>query len=285
MAITLERLRAFCAVVDSGSFTAAARQLVTSKAAVSSHVKALEAHCGVQLLRRELHGVKLTSEGQAFYDLARHILQDLDRLERLTARLTTRRHIVLGWAPSAAKPNLFADILRRLGSGSQVSIRFAGSHDIAERVRRGELDAGVVAAAAAPDLASMPVLADRIVLAASMPGVTLDDPDRCPAILVYSEDCCMYRQLVREYPQLRGRLVVINDLFIIKQGVLAGYGVSFLPRWCIESELQAGILFALPVSNTEHTMRWSLIFPYPRDSDTTIRPYSIPAVLGAPLAC
>lgn len=271
MAITLERLRAFCAVVARGSFSAAARDLFTSKAALSSHVKALEAHCGVQLLRREPRCVKPTPQGEVFYDLARHILQDLDRLERISRRLAAQQHIILGWAPSAAKPNLFADVLRHLGGGSHVSIRFAGSYDIVDRIRRGELDAGVAVAEAALDLASIPLLTERIVLAASTPGVTITDPDRCPAILVYSDGCWTYRQLVQNYPQLRHRFVAMDDLFTIIQGVLAGYGVSFLPRWCIESELQTGTVVTLPAPSMERTVQWSLIFPRSPGPDTNSR--------------
>ena len=46
----LDQMEAFIRVVDTGSFTAAARQWGRSKAVVSKYINALEAHLGVELL-------------------------------------------------------------------------------------------------------------------------------------------------------------------------------------------------------------------------------------------
>ena len=51
-----EELQAFVAVVETGSFTAAADRLDTAKSAVSRRVSSLEDRLGVQLLRRTPRG-------------------------------------------------------------------------------------------------------------------------------------------------------------------------------------------------------------------------------------
>ena len=50
--INVGQLRAFLSVLEEGGFTAAARELAVTPAAVSQHVAALEAHLGVKLFRR-----------------------------------------------------------------------------------------------------------------------------------------------------------------------------------------------------------------------------------------
>ncbi|ASL48794.1 HTH-type transcriptional regulator PgrR (plasmid) [Burkholderia sp. AD24] len=58
---------AFVAVVDSGSFAAAARELGVPRSTVSARVAALEARLGVRLLRRSTRQVALTEDGEVWY--------------------------------------------------------------------------------------------------------------------------------------------------------------------------------------------------------------------------
>jgi len=76
-----EDLQAFVAVVETGSFTAAADRLDTAKSAVSRRVSALEERLGVQLLRRTTRVLNLTDTGQSFYEHSSRILADLDEAE------------------------------------------------------------------------------------------------------------------------------------------------------------------------------------------------------------
>ena len=76
-----EELQAFVAVVEAGSFTAAAERLDSAKSAVSRRVSALEDRLGVQLLRRTTRQLNLTDTGQSFYEHSARILADLDEAE------------------------------------------------------------------------------------------------------------------------------------------------------------------------------------------------------------
>ena len=76
-----QELRAFVAVVETGSFTAAAERLDSAKSAVSRRVSALEDRLGVQLLRRTTRRLNLTDTGQSFYEHSARILADLDEAE------------------------------------------------------------------------------------------------------------------------------------------------------------------------------------------------------------
>jgi len=77
----LEDLHAFVAVVETGSFTAAALRLGADKSALSRRVAALEARLGVQLLRRTTRSLNLTETGRSFYERATRILADLEEAE------------------------------------------------------------------------------------------------------------------------------------------------------------------------------------------------------------
>jgi DNA-binding transcriptional LysR family regulator len=74
-------LEAFIAVVEAGSFTAAAERLDVAKSAVSRRVNALEERLGVQLLRRTTRRLNLTETGKSFYEHSARIVADLDEAE------------------------------------------------------------------------------------------------------------------------------------------------------------------------------------------------------------
>ena len=81
-----EDLQTFVAVVEAGSFTAAAARLDTAKSAVSRRVSALEERLGVQLLRRTTRHLSLTDSGKSFYERSARILADLDEAESAIAQ-------------------------------------------------------------------------------------------------------------------------------------------------------------------------------------------------------
>lgn len=75
---SLDDIRAFCAVVEFGTVSAAARLLGETKGGVSRRVSRLERHLGVGLLARTPRAVTPTEEGAAFYIKARDGLRLLD---------------------------------------------------------------------------------------------------------------------------------------------------------------------------------------------------------------
>jgi DNA-binding transcriptional LysR family regulator len=76
-----EDLQAFVAVVEAGSFTAAADRLGMAKSAVSRRMSSLEERLGVQLLQRTTRRLHLTDTGRSFYERSARILADLDEAE------------------------------------------------------------------------------------------------------------------------------------------------------------------------------------------------------------
>lgn len=71
---TIARLRAFVAVADTGSVRAAAARLVLTESAVSASIAALARDVGVNLVRREGRGIRLTPAGERYAADARTIL-------------------------------------------------------------------------------------------------------------------------------------------------------------------------------------------------------------------
>lgn len=78
-----EALTIFVRVAELASFTRAAAQLGVQKARVSTSVQALETELGTRLLQRTTRSVRMTPDGQAFYERCKIVLADLDELGTL----------------------------------------------------------------------------------------------------------------------------------------------------------------------------------------------------------
>lgn len=77
----LECDRMFVAVVDMGSFAAAATRLGTSSGQASKLVSRLEASLGVQLLMRTTRALSLSEAGRAYYERVKSLIEEFDILD------------------------------------------------------------------------------------------------------------------------------------------------------------------------------------------------------------
>jgi DNA-binding transcriptional LysR family regulator len=82
--IVLDRLecdRMFAAVIDTGSFAAAAKRLGTSTGQASKLVSRLEKELGVQLIMRTTRALGLSEVGRAYYERIKGIIEEFDALD------------------------------------------------------------------------------------------------------------------------------------------------------------------------------------------------------------
>jgi len=85
----IETMRAFQAVAQEGSFTAAARRLGISTKLASKYVQQLEARLETQLFNRTTRSVSLTDVGTAYLERCRPILEQVDELDALVQERQT----------------------------------------------------------------------------------------------------------------------------------------------------------------------------------------------------
>jgi DNA-binding transcriptional LysR family regulator len=78
----LAAMRAFVAIVDEGSLSAAAQALDRAPPTMVRTLATLEAHLGVRLLVRTTRRMSLTEEGRVYLDRCRRILADVDEAEQ-----------------------------------------------------------------------------------------------------------------------------------------------------------------------------------------------------------
>lgn len=169
----LQQLRYVVAVAEQRHFTRAAAALHVSQPSVSSAVRDLERELGAPLFHRERGGVTVTPAGAVFLPWARQALADLER-----SRVEVRELLGLrgGTLSLGATPSLTTGLLPPVLAGFRarwpavgLSLREAGSSDLASAVAAGTLDAAlVILPAAAPGLVTTPLAVEELVLAVAV---------------------------------------------------------------------------------------------------------------------
>ena len=243
--LSLQQIRCFCSALELGSFTAAAEALRVSQPAVAEQIRKLEHALGADLFVRAGRGVVATEAGRAFAQDAARSLRAVEDAAGSVGELTELRGgtVALGifGEPSAWRVDeLVAAFLRR---HPDVSIRLVGlnSSSIAGRVRRGELEAGVVLLPIDDEkLDVRPIVRDEVLYVSASPErtrrpATIERLAETPLIFYDAEsadDDPIRRQLAERAQALGVRLrpkveVELKDIAL--RLVAAGLGDTYLP--------------------------------------------------------
>jgi len=269
------QLAAFCAVVERRSFSQAAERLHVTQPAVSLQVRALEKRLGTQLFDRSGRQVEPTEAGWRLYRGAQRLLALEEQLVSDVAASSEGElegHLVIGASTGPAAivlPVLLCEFQKE-HPRTRVVLTVSDTQNVVEHVATRELELGIVGAARRHrGVRFEPFFSDQVILACP-PGhrfagrtVTLEELRDEPLILM--QEGAGVRQIVED--ALRKRATRLRDLDVrlelglqesVRRAVEAGYGVTFISRAAIESNLEAGTLVEARVRDLELTREISL---------------------------
>jgi DNA-binding transcriptional LysR family regulator len=115
MWITIEQLECLKAVSDHGSINAASDQLHKAKSAVSYSINKLEEQVGFRVLDRAEYRIKLTSQGSAFLEKAKPLLEQLQRLKTDVQQIASGLETKIAMSATAIFPtNVITRVIKKL---------------------------------------------------------------------------------------------------------------------------------------------------------------------------
>ncbi|MER6246301.1 LysR family transcriptional regulator [Streptomyces griseorubiginosus] len=147
--VHLRDLRYFLAVAEDLHFTRAADRLYVSQPALSKQIRSLERQLGVELFRRDRHGVRLTEAGEALLPHARQVLQAWAAADTAmaSARAAGRGTLVVGMSTSPGRGGLLPAIRSRFTAAhpeAVVRLRQMGWQDPTAGLADGETEVAFV---------------------------------------------------------------------------------------------------------------------------------------------
>jgi DNA-binding transcriptional LysR family regulator len=270
------QLAAFCAVVERRSFSQAAEQLGVTQPAVSLQVRSLEKRLGAQLLDRSGRRVEPTEAGARLYRGAQRLLaleqQVLDEVAAegdgdLSGALT----MGASTGPAAVVvPRLLGEF-QRAHHAVRVALEVHDTRMVVELVAERRLELGIVGAAPRHRAVRFePFAYDEVVLVCPprhrFAGRTIDVHELTSESLVVMQEGAGVRRIVED--ELRRLGVRLRDLDprlelglqeSVRSAVLAGYGVTFISRAAVESDLASGALAEARVEGMDGRREISLV--------------------------
>ncbi|MFJ3483319.1 LysR family transcriptional regulator [Pseudomonas sp. NPDC090202] len=253
----LRSLEVYVAVIESGSFTAAARALDISAVMVGKYIQELEQGLAAQLIQRTTRQMRVTESGQAFYAEARQVLEQLRRayesveglqsapsgLLRISAPMTLGSSVV---AP------LVADFLLAC---PQVRVELILNNNPVDLLQEGFDAAFRIARLDELDLVARPLQPYAMLICAAPDYLQRHGTPLTPAdlgqhrLLVHSTWTQRFNWALKdgsqEFPWPQDWVMKSNDGPALRLAALAGAGVLMQPRFLVEDDLASGALVSL----------------------------------------
>jgi len=246
----------FARVVDTGSFSGAARVLEQSPSAVSRQIGALEDRVGVRLLNRTQHGISLTEEGRAFHQRCRSVAMEVARAaESLSTMGAPRGTLRVVSTVAFGKAQLLPILPRFLEAYPDLRLDLeltdrpvdlaAEDIDVAIRFSEQITDPDVIARKLAPN---------RRVICAAPAYVERHGTPETPADLARHN--CLGLTTVAAWNdwaldgddaeplRVRGNFEA-NSADAVYHAALAGLGIARLSTYLVQDDLRAGRLVRL----------------------------------------
>lgn len=270
-ALTLDQLRVFAAVADTGSFRAAARKLSRVQSAVSHAIANMESQLGVPLFDRSGHRPVMTPQGQALLANARDILLRVDAMRARAQGLGEGVELELSLVVDTLFPIAqigaalnrmrvaYPSVATRISVlplGGPVEALLAGSHTLGilagEAFRHpriavqalGSVQMVAVVAAAHPLAHGAKANAQ----AHANAGAALASSDLADHLQIVQSDPSALSQ-GRDFAVLSPQTCRVSGQDTKHALILAGVGWGRLPLWQVERDLAEGRLRRLPTGS------------------------------------
>lgn len=147
--LSLDQVRTLIAILDLGTFSAAAQALHLSQPTISLHIAELEQRFNTPLLVRTRKPVTATAAGALLAERGRKLLKEADEISEAIRRQTLgiRGRVRMGASSGILVHNLPAvmEILEQRYNGIDIDVQILGSADTLTGLTQGSLDLGIVA--------------------------------------------------------------------------------------------------------------------------------------------
>jgi DNA-binding transcriptional LysR family regulator len=282
----VELMRTFIRIVESGSLSAAARQMETTQATISRRLQSLEEMLGAKLLLRSTHAMKLTDDGERCYQHARQVVDSWLALED-ALQITDEQPVgtLRVRAPHAfGQQQLLMPLVGFLARFPQLSVEWM-LHDRAVDFISDNVDCAIRVGADVDPATVSVLLAEvpRCIVAtpALLSGyATVTEPQQLsmlPWVAIstfYQHEVVLHHHGDQQTANVAIAARLSTDsLYVAKNAALAGVGAAVVSSWIVEEELASGQLVELLPAWQVTPLPVHLVYPWARYYPTRLRKF------------
>lgn len=270
----LHPLKVFLAVANEKSFSRAAEKMLRTQPAVSLAVQRLETELGEKLIDRSAKELLLTDSGRIVLEYARRF----ENLEReMETSLRELRDNSAGRLTIGANESTSLYLLkhiqnyRRIYPKVKVQVRRSLSSRIPSELVDGDLELGMLSFDPGDDrLAATVIYTDHLAFVvspkhrfAARESVSISELGM-ETFIAHNVSSPYRDAVLREFQRNKVPLnmdVEMPTIEMIRRMVQRNEGVAFLPRMCVEQEIEQGILREVPVAELAVERKIRLVYP------------------------
>ncbi len=266
-AVHIDTLKVFCDVVDTRSFSEAARLNRVTQSAISQQIRALEKRFDQKLLDRAPRAIQPTAAGEKLYEAARAVLAQYERLLEVMREQSDEAMgtVTIATIHSVGLHEIQPQLKELLRTHPKVTARvtYRRSDQIYDMVAKGEADLGLVAfPKERRELVQIPFAEDRLVVVVP-PGHSFAKRAKIPLsgldginFVAFERDIPTRRaidRLLRDHGSQVQIVMELDNVETLKRAVEIGIGVSILPRASVRTEVAAGTLCEVEIADGTFT--------------------------------
>ena len=270
----LHSLKVFQTVANEKSFSRAAEKLFRTQPAVSLGIQRLEAELGERLIDRSGKELLLTDAGKIVFDFSRRFENlELEMSNALAEMRDNSAGVLIVGANESTSLYLLQHIVnyRRLYPKVKVRVRRSLSSKIPGQLIDGELELGVISYDPRDErLHSQVIYTDHLAFVVSpehrfaQRGVVSISELGMETFIAHNV-LSPYREIVlREFQRHRVALnmdVEMPTVETIRLMVARNEGVAFLPKMCVEQEMEKGLLCEVRIEELTVERKVHLVTP------------------------
>jgi len=271
------KLKVFCTVAETKSFSKASEIIHLTQPAVSLQIQALEELYETKLFDRSSSSVTLTKTGESLYKYAKEILSLYAEAEKNIGEMTglVKGSVKIGASTTIGNYFLSSIIVDFKKTRPKIKIHMlvGNTTRIIEYINSGTIDFGIVEGdVTRQKIISEKLLADELCVIvppfhawAKKKDISILELAKEPFIM--REEGSGTRQVIERYLNANGITVpsmkivlTLGSTEAIKQAVEGGMGVSIVSRWTARKEVKYGTLRLLSIKEEKMMRNFSLVF-------------------------
>jgi DNA-binding transcriptional LysR family regulator len=250
--VELRQLEYFLAIVEEGSFTAAAARLYMVQSSLSASLLGLERELGTELFIRGRRGAELTDAGRALLGPARAAIEEAERARDAVADVKGLLRGSVRVATVAAPRSVdVVETIRQFQErhpGVQVYLLYDGARDLVRLVAEGKVDLAItpLTHGTSPALRFEPLLSTPLV-AVCPAGHRLGGANDVEVDELLGEPIIdlprgwwvreLFDHMLEERHLRREVRLEVNEWYGVLAMVQRGIGISYGPRACLDDEI------------------------------------------------